>query len=405
MQRLTLATVVMMASCGAAAAAMPSGWLTVGEGAFATLKAGGFKMTIRANRNMVANDHAEAVYLVEVDARTVPKIAMLLHRKLRHCGGFMFHDSERDALAALDAPIARAPALTRPSYAINQKAALLPMLARMEEQRLLQTIAHLSSFVNRYYNSEHGARASDWLKQSWSEIAASHGSIVVDQLAHGGYAQRSVVATIQGTDRAAEVVVLGAHLDSINLASDASSARAPGADDDASGVAGLTEVLRAISSSSYRPRRTIKLIAYAAEEVGLRGSQDIARSFRTDKVDVVGVLQLDMTNFKGSSQDIYFISDYTDAAQNQFLAKLVETYLPGTSASSDKCGYACSDHAAWSALGYASSMPFEARLSQDNPHIHSQRDTIANSGNQAAHALKFARLAAAYAVELGSESN
>ncbi|UUZ46728.1 M20/M25/M40 family metallo-hydrolase [Massilia sp. B-10] len=122
--------------------------------------------------------------------------------------------------------------------------------------------------------------------------------------------------------------MLGAHLDSINLRSRAETALAPGADDDASGVAGLSEVLRVLAFSNYRPRRTIKLIAYAAEEVGLRGAQDIAAQFRKEQIDVVGVLQLDMTNYRGSPKDIYLISDYTDREQNAFLEKLIAAYLP-----------------------------------------------------------------------------
>ena len=54
-------------------------------------------------------------------------------------------------------------------------------------------------------------------------------------------------------------------------------------------------------------------MAYAAEEVGLRGSQDIANTYRSQGKNVVSVLQLDMTNHKGSAQDIVFITDYTDS--------------------------------------------------------------------------------------------
>ena len=84
--------------------------------------------------------------------------------------------------------------------------------------------------------------------------------------------------------------------------------------------------------------------------------------------------------------------------------RLVQAYLPSLTIGYDKCGYACSDHAAWHAQGYATSMPFESEIGKDNPHIHTVNDTFANSGNQAVHALKFARLAAAYALELGSEA-
>ena len=405
MHARTLATAVMMMA--STAAASQTSWLTIGDSAYAQLKQSGHKVTIRANQPAPANQPGapESLYLVEIATRDLPSIAATLHRQLRHCGGFMFHSSEsegRSALASGKLRLIRQG--TRPSYVLANQAIVAPILAQMSEQNIAATIVDLSAFVNRYYSSTHGAQASNWLRDTWAALAARHGGMSVAQFEHAGYGQRSVIATIAGSDKAGEVVVLGAHLDSINLAGDRGAAVAPGADDDASGVAGLTEVLRVIAAASYKPRRTIKLIAYAAEEVGLRGSQDIARDFKKNQVDVVGVLQLDMTNFKGSSKDIYLISDYTDPDQNSFLGKLVEAYLPAVTVGSDKCGYACSDHAAWDALGYATSMPFEAQLREDNPHIHTKNDSYANSGNQAGHALKFARMAAAYAVELGSES-
>ncbi len=47
-------------------------------------------------------------------------------------------------------------------------------------------------------------------------------------------------------------------------------------DDDASGIASLTEVIRAAMAMGYRPARTVKFMGYAAEEVGLKGSKEIA---------------------------------------------------------------------------------------------------------------------------------
>lgn len=48
-------------------------------------------------------------------------------------------------------------------------------------------------------------------------------------------------------------------------------------------------------------------------------------------------------------------------------------------------------------------MPFESSSARDNPYIHTAKDTLENSGGQTTHALKFARLAAAYLVELSSQ--
>ena len=118
------------------------------------------------------------------------------------------------------------------------------------------------------------------------------------------------------------------------------------------------------------------------------------------KLDVVGALQLDMTNYQGSEKDIWLMKDYTSAAQNTFVIQLIETYVHATWGL-DACGYACSDHAPWYRAGVPASFPFESRMRQRNPSIHTTQDTLEMSGNNAAHAIKFARLATAYAIELG----
>lgn len=402
MKRQITAATLLLASAHAPAA--QQGWLTLGERAYQDLRLAGQRFNLLANRPIQAGDTGatENLYLLQLPLRDLDRVSVALHRRQRHCGGFMFHANEADARAALGVAV---PATgTRPTYQVVNHALVSPLLAAMDEQQLAATISQLEGFVNRYYTSTHGTKASDWLLAHWRAIGAQHPGISVAQFQHAGYPQRSVIATLAGSDLADQVLVLGGHLDSISLGISRADASAPGADDDASGIAGLTEVLHVLAASNYRPRRTIKLIGYAAEEVGLRGSQDIARDFRNNGVDVAGVLQLDMTNYKGSAKDIYLIDDYTDSAQNVFLEKLVAAYLPGISVGRDRCGYACSDHASWHAQGYAVSMPFEAAMGQDNPHIHTKRDTYANSGKQAAHALKFARLAAAWAVELGTGS-
>ena len=390
--RLQIAIMATLMGAGSVAAA-GNGWITADEAAWRAMR-GEPSISLRGSS-------PAGIHLLEIDMDALGRLAATLHGKLGHCGGFMLHASEAEARSALSGAAAAAlPGRARPSYRLTQQAAVVPALERIEAAKIAATIERLSAFPNRYFSTAQGAEASHWIRQAWEDIGRQHTGFSVVQFAHAAYRQPSVIATILGSDRSDEVVVLGAHLDSINVTGSA----APGADDNASGIAGLTEVLRTFVAGNVQPRRTVKLIAYAAEEVGLRGSQEIARAFRNANVDVVGVLQLDMTNYKGSEKDIYLIEDYTDPAQNQFLRALAAAYLPALAVASDKCGYACSDHASWSGLGYAASMPFESAFGQDNPHSHSKNDTYANSGAQAAHALKFARLAAAFAIELASDS-
>ncbi|MES2743115.1 MAG: M20/M25/M40 family metallo-hydrolase [Pseudomonadota bacterium] len=397
----------------AACAATPESktvWITVGDAAYAELQKVAPQAIARESQLTQSGEAGtrfaatEKIHLVEVNEEQLLKLSSAIHHELKRCGGFMFHSSETAGRTALTAPVNKGLlAAARPAYVIDNQSLVTPVLSQMQDSNIGQTIVDLSAFANRYYTTTNGANASNWLKQKWSTMAAGRADITVTQFAHTGYNQKSVILTINGTDNAAEVVVLGGHLDSINGNGTGETTKAPGADDDASGIASLTEALRSIVATGYKPRRTIKLIGYAAEEVGLRGSQDIAKNFKANNVNVVGVMQLDMTNYKGSPSDIYIYTDYTDSLQNDFLVKLITTYLPTLSVGYDKCGYGCSDHASWTAQGYAASLPFETSFNQDNPYIHTANDTYANSGNQAAHALKFARLAAAYAIELGSD--
>lgn len=412
-----LALCAGLALFGSPALAGEKVWISLGDAALGLLKkhsassqpAASAKALLppqQLGTNQIAAAE-ENIHLIEVDMDLLGALSHSVHEELRRCGGYMYHASKAAGLATLkrhsEPALRPALASTVPSYVIDRQATVTPLLSQMQASNIGQTIVDLSGFTNRYYTSNAGVNASNWLKQRWTTLAAGRPHISVTQFNHPNWPQKSVIATIQGSDNAAEHVVMGAHLDSIHKAGTNESTIAPGADDDASGVASLSEVLRVLAASNYQPRRTIKLMAYAAEEVGLRGSQEIARSFAASNTNVVGVLQLDMTNYKGATNDIYIFTDYTDAGQNQFLTRLIQTYLPSLRIGTDRCGYACSDHASWTAQGYAASMPFEASFSASNPHIHTSNDTYANSGNQAEHALKFSRMALAYAVELGSD--
>ncbi|WP_428510103.1 M20/M25/M40 family metallo-hydrolase [Roseateles sp.] len=348
----------------------------------------------------------ERVHLVEVEESMLGELSAAVHDKLHRCGGFMFHASQAEgqrSLNALSRPKQALLAAIRPSYVIDQQALVMPMLAQMQASNIGQTILDLSANTNRYYTTSGGTAASTWLKNRWTNLAGGRSDITVEQFTHASWPQKSVILTFKGTDNAAQHVVLGAHLDSIAGSATGESTRAPGADDDASGVASLTEIIRTLVANNFKPRRTLKFMAYAAEEVGLRGSAEIARSYAAANTNVVGVMQLDMTNYKGAANDIYIFTDYTDAGQNTFVTNLIKTYLPTLKIGTDRCGYACSDHASWSAQGYYATMPFEASFSTSNPRIHTANDTYANTGSNAEHSLKFARMALAYAVELGAD--
>jgi len=367
-------------------------WVTVGQDAVGSLtkrlKTLGATATLGPSKNGVATMRVRESQLLD--------LAQVMHDEFHRCGGFEVQQSEAQAIAALE-PVAPLPLATAIAYTIDNGPVVQTLMSSLSNSNVLATVTQLSSYKNRYYTSTTGVAAATWLKTHWETLAQGRSDVKVEAFTHAAWAQPSVILTITGQTLPNEVVVLGAHLDSINQSSSAGTA--PGADDDASGIATLTEVIRTLMSNNFKPARTVKFMGYAAEEVGLRGSKEIANKHKADGVNVVGVLQLDMTNFHGSTADIVVIGDFTDASQNAFLGTLIDTYANATRMAAN-CGYACSDHASWTNNGFRSSLPFEAEINDSNPFIHTEGDTLANSGGNVDHSMKFVRLATAYVGEL-----
>jgi bacterial leucyl aminopeptidase len=412
-KNLLLAAAAALA-CGTAAAA--PAWITLSDDALQVLQRMVPQVEVLGTRQVPVTvpeargsarleARHETVHAVEIDDNWLEILSVMVHGELQRCGGYKHHASMAEALATLhrlSQPEAQSTAVNpRPSYAIDNVTQVEAMLPQVQASHILSTIQTLSDFQNRRYNSSHGVAASNWLYDHWKSLApAGRRNIRVTQISHPTWPQKSVSFEIIGGGNPGEIVVLGAHLDSI-AGSGIETSRAPGADDNASGIAGLTEIIRVLMANNFSPKRTMRFFAYAAEEVGLRGSQAIAADFATRRSRVVGVLNLDMTAYQGNPQDIWIYTDYTDALQNQFIVDLVGAYLPHLTVAYSACGYACSDHAAWHARGFFASFPHEAANNAYNPWIHTSTDTTARFGNQANHALKFTQLGLAYAIELG----
>ncbi len=286
--------------------------------------------------------------------------------------------------------------ITLVEYNIKSRAIVAPMLDLVSEDKIQRFIEDLSQFKTRHYNSIEGVNAVSLIKDKWQKLTQHRNDVSIELFNHPGWKQPSIILTIKGKDSPNDFIILGGHADSIAIDGD----HAPGADDNASGISVLTEIVRVLMSQSYQPKKSIQFIAYSAEEIGLLGSKEIAKSYRKDKKSVIGVLQYDMTLFNGNSdKDIYLTSDYTNKSQNTFLGKLIDEYIKvpwGYTA----CGYACSDHSSWSMMGFSASYPFESASENLNPKMHTKDDTIENPDYRIGLAANFVKLGIAYAIEL-----
>jgi len=91
----------------------------------------------------------------------------------------------------------------------------------------------------------------------------------IDAGSAGETVSHNVIGEIRGRDPDAGIVVIGAHLDSWDLGT--------GAVDDGAGIAITMAAGAKIAALAQRPRRTIRVIAFGAEEFGLIGAKAYAR--------------------------------------------------------------------------------------------------------------------------------
>jgi hypothetical protein len=114
----------------------------------------------------------------------------------------------------------------------------------------------------------------------------------------------NVLATIPGTDPTdTRVFIMSGHLDSRVTDVMNRTADAPGANDDASGVAAVMEVARVLAGQKFPC--TIKLVAVQGEEQGLLGADHLARRAKREGWNVVAMLNNDIVgNSKGYDPEI-----------------------------------------------------------------------------------------------------
>jgi len=267
--------------------------------------------------------------------------------------------------------------------------------------RMQDFIRTFSSYNTRHYLQTSGLQSQQWLLDQATASVEGYPlnpGVTVREFTHS-WPQSSVIVRIQGSDPVLrnEVVIIGAHQDSINL--QGASVTAPGADDNASGSVTVLETLRILVSARFIPNRTIEFHWYAAEEVGLRGSADIARQYSETGVNVVSMVNFDVPGYYNGVNNIGIYTDNVNAQLTQFMRVLTDEYLD-FGWQNRSCGYGCSDHVSWTNYGFPSSFPAEVTF---HLLMHSVNDDFSRVGfNQVT---EFVKLSIGFVVEVAEPAN
>jgi hypothetical protein len=190
-----------------------------------------------------------------------------------------------------------------------------------------------------------------------------------------GTTQINLEGTLPGQDGSEDTVyILCAHYDSFSYLP---RVHAPGADDNASGVAGLLEAARILSQ--YRFRHTLRFVAFAAEEQDMVGSSFYAQAARAADTQIGGVINLDMIAWNGTHSDALEIYADTQSASQALSQALIQTLATYNIALKPRYNVtkipAYSDHYSFWRQDYPAILVTDD-TSEPNPFYHTFDDTL-----------------------------
>ena len=170
---------------------------------------------------------------------------------------------------------------------------------------------------------------------------------------------QNVIGTLEGTHPDQGIVYIGGHYDSVS--------GAPGANDDASGVAATLEVARVLSTKGHRTKATLKFIAFGAEEIGLDGSYlYVDENFDEVTTMGLGMVNLDMIGVGdtlqiGNVSDSDALEDYTGEKASA-MGMTWESFTAGAN----------SDHYYFEVVG----VPVVFLTQDPDPYYHTPEDDL-----------------------------
>ena len=170
-------------------------------------------------------------------------------------------------------------------------------------------VDHLAAdeYYGRYWLSPFARRAAIWIAGQM-EAAGCEPLLPDDswfQELETKDASPNVVGVIRGTDPKAGYLLVGAHYDHLPPRRRGKDTIFNGADDNASGVAGVLAVARSLAPLKGSIKASVVFIAFTGEEAGLKGSRHFAENAPMAMKSIRGLFNMDMIS--RGEEDLIFI--------------------------------------------------------------------------------------------------
>ena len=252
------------------------------------------------------------------------------------------------------------------------------MLNQVNQDSLRATVQHLQDYGHRLWNSENANAASDWIAGRMQALGleVEQQPFYANTWLGSGEAAPNVIGIQRGTLYPDTYVVCGSHFDSFSWEA-YYGGQAPGADDNATGVASVLESARIMTQ--YEFEYSIIYCAYGCEEMGLYGSEAYASRCQEQGMDIIGYFNNDMNGYLYGDQ-IHIDCIYPNSVEpiGTYYMNVGSVYYPELPIRHVNFNEGDSDHTSFNNHGYMGIYPFEDYQNY-SPYIHTVNDLIGSS--------------------------
>ena len=263
----------------------------------------------------------------------------------------------------------------------EENAIIREMMNQVNMDSLQATVQYLQDYNSRIWNSQNAFDASDWIAARMQALG-----LEVEQQAFNastwlgsGQAAPNVIGIQRGTVYPDVYVVCGSHFDSFSWEAYSGGGNAPGADDNATGVASVLESARIMTQ--YEFEYSIIYCAYGCEEMGLYGSEAYASRCQQQSMEILGYFNNDMNGYLyGDVIHIDCIYPNSVAPIGDYYMNIGSVYFPELPIRHVNFNDGDSDHTSFNNHGYMGIYPFED-YQHYSPYIHKPNDLIGTSVN------------------------
>ena len=288
---------------------------------------------------------------------------------------------KNDGAVAIFNKKASLPKLTRDFPQVTEEdPRIREMLNQVNMDSLEATVQHLQDYGSRIWDSDNAFAASDWIARRMESLGleVEQQPFYANTWMGSGEAAPNVIGIQRGTLYPDTYVVCGSHFDSFSYEAMYGGGTAPGADDNATGVASVLESARILTQ--YQFEYSIIYCAYGCEEMGLYGSEAYASRCQEQGMDIIGYFNNDMNGYLNPGDQIHIDCIYPNSVEpiGTYYMNVGSVYYPELPIRHVNFNEGDSDHTSFNNHGYMGIYPFED-YENYSPYIHTPNDLIGTS--------------------------